>query len=146
MSVIAYKDGVMAADSRAWGGKYSCSPGTKAKAHRLEDGTRVGIVSAVVGMPERFVAWLKAGSDPKEWGGDPRPDLKAMIVRPNGEVYLAEDDVWFSGPIKTTCHAIGSGGEYALGAMYAGLSAPEAVRIACQLDVNCGEPVLVLEA
>ena len=134
----------MAADGRAWGGRYCNSPGGKAKAHRLDDGTRVGVVSAVVGMPERFIAWMKAGAEPKEWG-EGAPDLKALIVKPNGDVFLAEDSVWFSGPIKTNCHAIGSGGDYARGAMAAGLNAPEAVAVACELDANCGPPILVLE-
>lgn len=134
----------MAADGRAYGGRHCASPGSKAKAHRLQDGTRIGVVSAVIGMPERFIAWMNEGGDPKAWG-EGAPDLRALIVRPNGEVFLAEDSVWFSGPIKTDCYAIGSGGDFALGAMAAGKTAAEAVALACDLDQHCGPPIIILE-
>lgn len=143
MSVVVYKDGILAADSRAYGGKYQTSPGAKAKMRRLSDGSRVGVTTAILGMGERFFAWMEAGADPKEWGPDPRPDLRAIIVRPDGAVFLAED-VYFSGPIETTCYAIGSGADFALGAMACGATAEEAVRVACRFDDHCGEPVHVL--
>lgn len=143
MSVVVYKDGIMAADSKAYGGKGQCSPGWKRKAHRLEDGTRVGVVSACPGEPERFVAWLAAGADPEAWKGD-KPDLRALIVKPNGDVYLAADSCYFSGPIQCDCYAIGSGSEFAFGAMAMGASAEQAVRIAMMHDPNCGgEPVIL---
>jgi hypothetical protein len=37
--------------------------------------------------------------------------------------------------------AVGSGGAYALGAMLAGKSAEDAVKIACKLDNNSGLPI-----
>lgn len=143
MSVVVYCRGVLAADSRAYGGKYACSPGAKRKAHRLSDGTRVGIVSAVVGMPERFVAWLEAGGDPKEWG-EGSPDLRALIVRPNGDLFLADDSLHFSGPIDCEFYAIGSGGDYAIGALAMGATVERAIEIAAQFDPNSGTPVTVL--
>lgn len=143
MSVVAYKDGIMAADSRAYGGKYQASPGAKAKAHRLADGTRVGLVSAVVGLPEKYLAWLAGGAKPEDWSGD-KPDLRCLMVKPDGAVFLADEGLTFSGPIDCQVYAIGSGAEFALGAMAAGASAEEAVRVACRYDPHCGEPVLVL--
>jgi len=143
MSVVAYRDGVLAADSRAYGGKWCASPGAKRKIHRLEDGTRIGITSGIVGMPERFLAWLAAGADPKAWG-EGAPDLRALIIKPGGEVFLVDDGLHFSGPIECEFYAIGSGGDFALGAMAAGMPAREAVGIACQFDQHCGGPVTVL--
>lgn len=40
--------------------------------------------------------------------------------------------------------AIGSGGAYAIGALDAGASPEDAVKIACRRDANTGEPVTVL--
>lgn len=144
MSVVVYKDGILAADTRAYGGRGQTSPGQKAKIHRLEDGTRVGIVSAVLGEPERFLSWLKDGADRTKWTGD-KPDLRALIIRPNGEVFLADDSIWFSGPIECATYAIGSGSDYALGAMAMGATAKQAVYVACDLDQNSGPPVQTLE-
>lgn len=144
MSVVVYRNGVMAADSRAYGGRGQCSPGTKVKAHRLEDGTRVGVVSACPGQPEKFVAWLRAGGVAEEWSGD-KPDLRALVVRPNGDVFLYEDSPWPSGPIRCDYYAIGSGSDFALGAIFMGADAVEAVRAACLFDTNSGGPVTVLE-
>lgn len=144
MSIVVYKDGILAADTRAYGGRGQTSPGQKAKIHRLEDGTRVGIVSAVLGEPEKFLAWMKEGADRTKWTGD-KPDLRALIIHPNGEVFLADDSIWFSGPIECATYAIGSGGDFALGAMAMGASAKQAVYVACDLDVHCGAPVQTLE-
>jgi hypothetical protein len=144
VSVVVYKDGVLAADSKAWGGRGNASPGTKRKVHRLPDGTRVGIVSAVVGLPERFVGWLIDGADPLKWTGD-QPDLAAIIVKPNGEVFLAHDSVYCSGPLTTSQHAIGSGSDYALGALEMGATIEQAIVVACRLNDCCGLPVHILQ-
>lgn len=144
MSVVVYCRGVLAADSKAYGGKYQTSPGAKRKAHRLSDGTRVGVVSSTIGMPERFVAWLDAGADPKEWG-EGSPDVRAIIVRPNGDVFLADEGLHFSGPIDCEFYAIGSGSDYAMGALAMGANANRAVEIAAQFDPHCGAPVTILQ-
>lgn len=143
MSVVAYKDGVLAADSRAYGGSWQASPGQKAKIHQLADGTRVGITSSVIGMPDRVLAWLRGGGVPSDFGaGD--MDCRVLMVKPNGDVYLGSGSPYLTGPIRCASYAIGSGCDFAMGAMAAGATAEEAVRIACRLDPNCGEPVMVL--
>lgn len=145
MSVVAYRDGVMAADTRAYGGTWSASPGAKTKIHMLEDGTRVGITSSVVGQPERVAAWLRGGAIPEDWGaGDVLSSM--LMVKPDGGVFLARDSLYFAGPIECTYYAIGSGSDYALGAMAMGASAARAVEIACELDPHCGGRVSVVPA
>lgn len=142
MSVVTYRDGVMAADSRAYGGNWQASPGQKTKIHQLEDGTRVGVTSAAVGQPERVVAWLRAGAIPEKWGsGDVLSSM--LLVKPDGGVYLSRDSLYFAGPIHCEYYAIGSGADFALGAMAMGASAERAVEVACSLDPHCGAPVHV---
>ncbi len=143
MSVVAYKNGVMCSDSRAYGGKYMPPAGVKRKAHELPDGSILGIVSADLGEPEKFLAWYKAGAAVDDWKGDP-PKIRAIRVDGFCQLWLYDESLHPSGPIDTNCYAIGSGGEFALGAMLAGLDPFEAVRIACLLDGNCGEPVHTL--
>lgn len=143
MSCVAYKDGVLAGDSRAYGGDYQSSPGQKAKIHRLPDGSVVGITSAVLGMPERYTEWLRNGADLGKFG-EGSPDCCVMMVKPNGDLFIAQDGLYFSGPIKSRFHAIGSGAKYALGAMAVGATAVGAISAACQFDPHCGGEVMTL--
>ena len=146
MSVIAFKDGVMASDSRGWAGRFKASPGRKKKLHRLRDGSLLGVSSGQVGMADKFAAWMKRGGKSDDWHGKLPDNLSAMRFMPNGDLYVAEDSIDWTGPHKgMTMYAIGSGGDFAMGAMVAGRSAIEAVRIACQLDAYSATPVFVLK-
>lgn len=146
MSVVTYRDGILAADSRAYGGRGQCSPGIKAKVHKLPDGQRVGVVSATLGEPERFLSWLRDGGRPTDWVGD-KPGLRALRIDGEGRVFLYEDSIWPSGPISTAnFYAIGSGSDFALGAMHMGATAGQAVEAAIRFDGNCGAPVRVIAA
>lgn len=139
MSCVLYAEGALWADGRAWGGQGCVTPGGKRKVHLLPNGNAVGIVSAVVGEPERFLAWLTAGADPEAWKGD-KPDLRAILLRPDGTLLLYDDSIWPSGPITTDLYAIGSGSDFALGAMSAGAAPLQALAIAARWDVNTGAP------
>lgn len=144
MSVVVFRDGVFAADSRAYGGHGQPSPGVKRKVHDLGDGRRIGLVSATLGEPERFLAWLCAGKGPKAWFGD-KPDVRAILIDADGQAFLFEDSVWPSGPIAPgEFYAIGSGALTALGAMHMGATAEQAVEAAIRFDHHCGGPVRVL--
>lgn len=77
-------------------------------------------------------------------------DTKALIVFPKGQCYAIEceyDDEklkdWTASVdlITDGIIAVGSGYQFALGAMEAGKSPTEAVRIACRRDLNCALPV-----
>ncbi|WP_426269167.1 hypothetical protein ACN9MB_13150 [Dyella kyungheensis] len=142
MSTIAYRSGVMASDSRAYGGSWRASPGTKAKIHRLDDGSLVGITSAIVGMPEKYIAWLRAGGRPEAWHGSD-PDCRVLMVKPDGTLWVGMDSLHFSGPIDSEFYAIGSGDDFALGAMAMSADAARAIEIACQFDPHSGGPVQV---
>jgi hypothetical protein len=95
-------------------------------------------------MPERYVEWLRNGADPAKFGAD-KPDCCVILIKPSGDLFLAEDGLYFSGPIKSQFHAIGSGAKYALGAMAHGATAEQAVGVACQFDMHCGGDVMTLE-
>jgi hypothetical protein len=139
MSTVVYRDGVVAADTKAYGGKYRHSPGQKSKLHRLADGSIVAVTSSVVGLPERVVDYLATGGHPRDWVGELDGDV--MMVRPDGSLYLAIGTAWLSGPIATDRHAIGSGSDFAYAAMEMGASASRAVEVACACDMHSGLPV-----
>lgn len=134
MTTIVYRDGVLAADSRAYRGDKS-PLGTKVKIHRLWDGSLFGASSNCVGADTLLRRWVEEGC-PSQKSGDIKPDSFEMIlIRPNGEVFFAHDNLDLSGPLEAPFFAIGSGEQYALGALEMGADAVRAVRVACEFDV-----------
>jgi hypothetical protein len=138
MSVIVYRDGVMAADSRAYSG---CTTpiGAKMKIHRLNDGSLLGITSSVVGIPEAVVAWFNKGED---INCHPVPaEFDALLVRPSGEVFFYSDGFYPSGPLVGPYWSTGSGERYAMGAMAFGATAIQAAAVASGFDPMCAVPI-----
>lgn len=142
MSVVVYRDGVMASDSRAYSG-HVAPIGAKKKIHRLADGSLVGITSNHVGLPDRLLQWLKAGArDDDLMPADPQ--FSMLHVKPDGQVFYYWDSYMPTGPLEAEFFAIGSGEKYALGAMTAGCDAVNAAHVAIEHDIWCGGPVRAL--
>ena len=142
MTTIAYRNGIMASDSRAYSGG-SIPIGNKSKIECLEDGTLIGVSSTIPGGSEIIKQWFKDGFPTK-------PDyllperFTLLVAKLNGSIFYASDNPMISGPLMGEYFAAGSGAEYALGAMANGATAEEAVKIACQLDVWSSEPTFIL--
>lgn len=143
MTTIAYKAGVMAADSRAYAG-FNTELGQKTKIRRLFDGTLIGCSTNRVGFAEAVMDWFERGR-PTDTPKAAEIKFTLLVVNPNGEAFYAFDDFNLAGPIRGECFAIGSGEAIAQGAMRAGADAPRAVEIACDLDVWTGRPVVTLK-
>jgi hypothetical protein len=143
MSVVVYRDGVMAADTRAWSGHGGVPMGRKIKIERLDDGTLIGATSADVGANEALRKWYKEGADPDLDIGC-KDGFSFIAVAPDGKAMIAIGTLKLSGPIEGEYFAIGSGCEFALGAMLHGASAVEAVETACTLSMTCALPATVL--
>lgn len=131
MTVIAWDGKILAADKQTvWG----TIPKPTTKIFTLSDGVRFGACGFKDNV-EKFRRWVIEGRV-----RDQRPNIigefYGILVEPNGLCFhyneaLEEHNIagqW----------AIGSGGDFAMGAMLAGKSAIEAVEIAIQLDVNSG--------
>lgn len=140
MTTIAYRDGTMAADSRAYSGdKHPI--GSKVKIRRMADGTLIGASSTQPGAGETVLDWYEKGR-PKDFK---LPDsFTFLAAHSNGDVYYGCDSKMLSGPLTGDFFTIGSGEGYAHGAMAAGMSAEEAVRIACKADPWSGFPLHTL--
>ena len=86
----------------------------------------------------QFVDWMREGRPTK------RPKLGAnfcaLVMTSNKLEYWFEDLI--PEPIERGFHAIGSGGNSALGAMKNGADITTAVRIACEIDPGSREPIL----
>ncbi len=133
MTTIAYRDGIMAADSRAYSGDKT-PIGFKAKIHRLADGTLFGVSTTSVGGDQILRRWIEAGC-PVVAGDALKPEsFMALMVKPDGTVWYANNNLEWSGPLLAEFWAIGSGEHFALGALAHGASAEEAVAAAIRLD------------
>ena len=140
MTTIAYRDGVLAGDSATSGDGNVI--GRCAKVHRIR-GRLVGLCGPIEDG-ETFRLWLKAGAKPKAKPDEPLDDdFLALVVEPDGRVVEYGRRLVSVG-YEAPFYAIGSGGALALGAMAAGASAEEAVRIACRFDHYSREPVHAL--
>jgi hypothetical protein len=145
MSVIVYdvRNGLMCSDTRAYGGD-SHPIGNKRKIHRLSDGSLLGMSSSQPGVPEEFKAWIERGAKLEDYGPT-SPDIEALLVKPNGDVFLFSDSYYAAGPLTGDVFTVGSGKKYALGALRAGADAQRAVEVACECDTMCGGPVTALK-
>ena len=94
-----------------------------------------------------FAEWYFAGADMENLPtfhnrqGDQRIDFAAFVLKPDGWEYW---DDWFYRDVtmqRNPYMAIGSGAEAALGALYIGATAVEAVKAACASTLHCSPPV-----
>jgi hypothetical protein len=148
MTAIAYRDGVMAADSLT-GGEH-IRRGTDHKIARSSAGTIAG-AAGYAGMCSEFRRWVQTGRI-DEWieGGFPEPlpikaernGFGAIVVTAAGRV-ICVDYEGRAIEIDAPFYVEGSAEEILLGAMAAGAGAEDAVRIAIQYDRGCGGPVQV---
>lgn len=86
------------------------------------------------------IRWLEEGADP-----DAKPTLDAsdfhlLCVDWEGNIWVAADSLEFMA-LETTMHAIGSGGDYALGAMHAGATPERSIQAASTYDPNTGNGI-----
>lgn len=143
MTTIAYRNGILAADSRAYGGDRH-PIGQKTKIFRLTNGDLVGCSTTQVGVANKFLRLLEGLNGDYDDIDEDWP-LQALLVRKNGEVFLWSDGNSFTGPLEADFWAIGSGEQYAWGALWMGASAEEALECACVGDVFSAKPIHILK-
>lgn len=135
MTTIATDGRMVAADSRSTCGNLVVQRAA-VKLRRLADGRVLGTAGTAAQGIE-FGDWLDAGADPAE-----RPDfddLEAIVLDYDCHVWACGNSGKLT--LRDAPHAIGTGGDVALGAMLAGRDAFEAVKLACTVDVWSAEPV-----
>ena len=140
MTTIAYRNGVLAADSCATTGEADGAYQTHCrKLFRKKDAIIATSGESSSGMV--FVDWYggKVPPDKMLAGG---ADFICLVLTRSG---LFEYDKWCRGEkILQPFYAIGTGAKAALSAMHAGSSAQRAVEIACMLDPYSKPPVVTM--
>jgi hypothetical protein len=139
LTTIAYRDGVLAADSLADGGsgKQVCQ-----KLHRkqITEGRKtfdvvIGICGEVFAALT-FVDWYGTGKPIPDTLLNIHSDFNCLILRPDGLYEV--DNHCRTDKILDDMFAIGTGAHAARAAMLCGKSAVEAVRVAARIDKNTG--------
>ena len=138
MTTIAFRDGIVAADTGCYNdGLYE---GEVEKIWPLID---IGVLGCCgeYGAILKVVEWLRNGG---ETDSKPRlsrdSEFAGLLVNPSNEVFHYQISLR---PLRINAdfHAIGSGRKIAIGAMAAGASAEQAIKIACRYDHMSTEPV-----
>lgn len=137
MTTIAYRNGILAGDGR----ETNISDDESAvvltdkctKVFRLDDGRLYGGSRGSEDITRLHQALMKKAPLPK------LDDINALLIDTHGRIWLYEGSIWQ--PIKARYYAVGSGSVFAIGAMDAGASAIEAVRIGIKRDPYSGGKV-----
>lgn len=143
MTTIAYRDGILAADSRVTYGEdsgariHTCKKLYRKTVTQGKKSFDVIIATAGESSPGLlFVDWYGSGKPIPDTFLHLGGDFLCLVLTPSG---LFEYDVYCRGePVSDDFYAIGSGAKAALGAMHCGKSAIEAVRIAARIDPYTG--------
>lgn len=143
MTTIAYRSGIIAADSQVtWRGGRDGSV--------LKIRKRGPVLAACSGCAARgraFLDWFQAGMQSYTPDMGPPDDGRHAwgYLFPGGDLVLELNlDGWTAS--RQPFFASGSGAEYATGAMQVGATAEEAVRAAMVWDVSTGGEITVLKA
>ncbi len=141
MTVIVYRDGILAADSLV------CSSNTRIGSDKKIYKIKHYLIGAAgdTSVIEDILHWIKNGKD-----RDKKPTFNSsssfegiIINTKTAEVtYIELSCSEF--PVKAPYYAIGIGADFALGAMYKGADAEEAVEAAISLSTACGGAIQVL--
>lgn len=134
MTTIAYKDGVIAYDSRACCGNTIFDDGFDKKVERK------GVLFFLSGATSEFDLFIESYFEGKNVAG--RPLNIAGFVVVDSELWDAaidEEGIFWKSKLRLdACYAYGTGTDHALTAMDMGASAVEAIKWAIKRDCKTG--------
>ncbi|MCF4166345.1 hypothetical protein L2U69_11875 [Zavarzinia compransoris] len=143
MTTVAYKDGIIAADTALGTGKGGCIATVHVrKIGRAPCGGLVGC-SGQADSVAAVVRRVEEGGFGAAGLAEVPPAADGFFVSRGGAITIIGEQGCY--PVRGAVYACGSGEIAALAAMMAGASAEEAVRIAIQLDHATGGEVETLE-
>lgn len=142
MTTVAWDGKTLAADKKTvWGGIIPAGGVTKITPLDTKNYGRVlfGASGAVPDI-QKLVRWLTEGGELPKFG----KGCDAIFVNKKKQCWWIDEQ---GEPVLVRLKkwATGSGMDFALGAMFAGATAKEAVQIAAKLDINTGKGVDTIE-
>lgn len=142
MTTIAYRNGVLASDSRISNGDWT-TPGEAKKIFRLPDGGMIGLGGSAVKVAV-ILEWARGGQQESARPTALPDEQHGIVVRPSGAVSFLEGPRCLEYSFAAPFYAIGSGRIPALAAMLAGATAKRAIVIAAELEPCTGGAVRFL--
>lgn len=149
MTTVAYRDGVLAADTLISYGSFSNGNINKINVVAIPEEMGMGskVMVAMTGVCwaiQPMVAWIEGGASQ-----DDIPhcllahctEFMCLMITEEGTVYEFNNGYFLECGVEY--HAIGSGAMFALGAMAAGIDAPESVEAAMKHDKATGGSVTI---
>ncbi len=136
MTTVAYKNGVLAFDSKV--SSSGVHVGWMVKGRKTSKYLIAGC-GACEDL-QAFIDWMVSGGaqeDKKKYGLDREVDLAAIVINKKGKVLHYESRL-YPYEINSELHAVGSGADIAIGAMAFGATSSQAVKIASKFDVATG--------
>jgi hypothetical protein len=149
MTTIAFRDGIVAFDSRFSEDNGTITPPGLIKA---QPGRRHRVIYAWAGIHSEALTVVRKIEDmaTPPWRrkrsvklGLKDDETEIVIVTADNEVFTIDYRGWY--PVRLPFLALGSGKDAALGAMYMGATARRAVAVACLVDATSGPPVNILK-
>jgi ATP-dependent HslUV protease subunit HslV len=141
MTTIATDGHQIVADTlQVWGTERSLRPASK----MVVRNNAIYALAGTYGILNELIEWVESGARYKDV---PFPTLDGkwtLLVLKRGSIWQVSSDLPGLLQEGGFPFSVGSGGEFALGAMHAGATPLEAVRIASKLDVYTGGPLDVL--
>ena len=135
MSILVYRDGIIAADRRVSYGDLVPAWTTMKKIVRFDGDGSIGGSIGSPALVERFRVAFQVGM-PDSFNVPDGADWIGLIVEPNGKIICR--DALGAHNVSPPYVAIGSGAVAAYGALFMGASAERAVAAACAIDPACG--------
>lgn len=141
MTTIAYRNGIMAADTQVSTGDVNDCFITKLAKNKKGDIAGAG---GPLGYKYKFLKWFKSGEKGKPPSCvDESAGFEGVIVRKSGKIEIYDQEV--KSTIRCNYYAFGSGNHLALGAMANGATAKQAVKAAIKHDVYSGGKITKLK-
>jgi hypothetical protein len=134
LTVIAYKDGVLAADTLVTEPDNYLNIGYSRKIHKTPDGALVG-ANGDCEYCLKFLEWANSDRTTKPPKTIDKCD-GAILITPQGEIHYFYGTTWEV--LHNDFVTIGSGGPIAMGAMEVGANAYAAVVATCKWSMACG--------
>jgi 20S proteasome alpha/beta subunit len=138
MTCIAWDGKTLAADKRAG----TDLPRTVTKIYRSKNGSLIGFTGSICSDME-LMDWYESGANPEKF-----PATQRINETSSHMIEITTDKkirIYMEGPHPATfedeVHAIGSGRDFAMAAMYLGKTAIEAVEVAIALSATCGNGI-----
>lgn len=138
MTTIAYRDGILAADTLITYGT-TLMPCKHKKIHKLPNGSLFGFCGSIeLGeiMRRSLVNVGQSDGILEDRRDLDKENFEGILVSPDGQTLFFENRSWI--PLEVPYIAMGSGKEYAYGALFLGASAKQAVKTAMALDSGTG--------